>query len=496
LIRTLLAVPLSITLSLGLSVCAGAQEKGQLDGDPALFTMMAALNAAGLDTDIDSGTNHPLRQAVRDYLKTRKIGSLEELKRFFAAHKKDNPAADFSQYVSFALSVEGPPDFSFRYVPAELAPDVGPLEELPSLLAKFYREANIAVLWEKAQPEFEKVLNAYQPPVSRGLMQANAYLRNPTSGYLGRRFQVYIDLLGPPNQVHTRSYKDDYFIAVTPSAELQVDEIRHAYLHYLLDPLVMKFSEALHPTRALADYAQDAPALDEFYKSDYTLLATECLIKAVEARLLPGGKREEYVTQALREGFVMTPAFFDALGGYEKQEQALRLFFPEMVASIDLRKEERRLANIAFVRQRAVKTVKVVPAERKVELTPAQKALEEANALYAARKLEPAKVAFSRLLEMTTDRAVHGRAYYGLARIAALERDPETSERLFRRTLELSQDPEVRSWSLVYLGRLFDAQNDRDEAVESYRAVLAMEQAPSGARQAAEKGLKESFQRK
>jgi tetratricopeptide (TPR) repeat protein len=143
-----------------------------------------------------------------------------------------------------------------------------------------------------------------------------------------------------------------------------------------------------------------------------------------------------------------------------------------------------------------VKTVKVVPAERKVELTPAQKALEEANALYAARKLEQAKVAFSRLLEMTTDRAVHGRAYYGLARIAALERDPETSERLFRRTLELSQDPEVRSWSLVYLGRLFDAQNDRDEAVESYRAVLAMEQAPSAASQAAEKGLQESFQRK
>lgn len=457
---------------------------------------MAALNAAGYDADIDSPANHPLRQAVRDYLKTRKMESLGELKTFFAAHKKDNPSADFSQYVSFALSVEGPPDFTFHYVAAELAPDVAPLEGLAPLLAKFYREGNIATLWDKAQPEYEKALAAYQAPVSRGIMQSNAYLRNPTSGYLGRRFQIYIDLLAPPNQVHTRSYKDDYFIAVTPSQELQVDEIRHAYLHYLLDPLVTKFAEALHPTRYLAEYAQDAPALDDFYKSDYVLLATECLIKAVEARLLPAGKRDASVQQSLREGFVMTPAFFDALGVYEKQEQALRLFFPEMVAAIDPRKEERRLVNIPFVRQRAVRTVKVIPAERKIELTPAQKALEEANGLYAARKLDDAKVTFSRLLQMTQDRAVHGRAYYGLARIAALERDPETSVRLFRRTLELSQDPEVRSWSLVYLGRLSDAQNDREGAVESYRAALAIEQAPPAARQAAEKGLQETFKRR
>jgi hypothetical protein len=164
-------------------------------------------------------------------------------------------------------------------------------------------------------------------------MQANAYLRNPTSGYLGRRFQVYIDLLGPPNQVHTRSYKDDYFIAVTPSRSCRWTRSGTRTCITLLDPLVMKFSEALHPTRALADYAQDAPALDEFYKSDYTLLATECLIKAVEARLLPGAKREEYVQQSLREGFVMTPAFSMPWVGTRSRSRRLRLFFPEMVAT-------------------------------------------------------------------------------------------------------------------------------------------------------------------
>ncbi len=51
---------------------------------------------------------------------------------------------------------------------------------------------------------------------TRVLLEANAYLRNPTSGYMGRRFFVLVEMLAPPNQVHTRSYKDDYFIVITP----------------------------------------------------------------------------------------------------------------------------------------------------------------------------------------------------------------------------------------------------------------------------------------
>jgi tetratricopeptide (TPR) repeat protein len=487
---------LALLLAAGpLCPSAAAQEKGQLDADPALFTVLAAINAAGYDADLDSAANHPLRQAVRDHLKARNIPSLADLKQFFETHKQLSPSAELSQYVSFALCIDGPPDFAYRYNPTELPPDVLPLDGLAPLLTAFYREAGIAVLWEKSQPAFDQVLEAYQAPVTRTVMQANGYLRNPTSGFLGRRFQIYIDLLAAPNQVHTRSYKDDYFIVLTPTPEPQTEEIRHAYLHYLLDPLVLKFAEALSRTRGFLDYAQAAPALEDYYKTDFTLFATECLVKAVEGRIAPGATRDGVIQQALREGFVLTPAFADALALYEKQEQALRLHFPEMVKAIDLGKEERRLANVEFARTRAVKKVKVVPAERTVELTGPHKALQDANTLYAERKLVEAKVAFSLLLQITDNRAIHSRAYYGLARIAALERDPELSVKLFRRALDLEPDAEVRSWSLVYLGRLFDAQNDREQAIQNYQAALTTEGVPTGARQAAEKGLKESFNR-
>ena len=41
------------------------------------------------------------------------------------------------------------------------------------------------------------MIGHYAAPVSRAVLEVNAYMRNVTSGYLGRRFQVYVDLMGP-----------------------------------------------------------------------------------------------------------------------------------------------------------------------------------------------------------------------------------------------------------------------------------------------------------
>ena len=153
------------------------------------------------------------------------------MKKFFAEHQQNDAGAELGQYLSFALSVGDAPDFKYRYREAELAPDVRKLQGLVPLLTRFYREANIAELWRNAQPAFEGALARYHTPVSRAILEVNAYLRNVTSGYLGRNFQIYLDLLSAPNQVQTRSYADDYFVVVTPSAEPRVQDIRHAYLH-------------------------------------------------------------------------------------------------------------------------------------------------------------------------------------------------------------------------------------------------------------------------
>jgi len=363
------------------------------------------------------------------------------------------------------------------------------------LLPRFYREAGIEDLWNRSRPAYDQVIDAYHGPVSRALLEANGYLRNPTSGYLGRRFQIYVDLLGAPNQIQTRSYKDDYYVVVTPSADLQLDEIRHAYLHYVLDPLALKFSKQLERIRGMADYAQGAPALPDAYRSDFVLLSTECLIKAVESRLAGTGERQFLVDRAFREGFVMTPAFAEGLMAYEKQPMALRLYFPDLTASVDLKREEKRLEAAEFTKEAAVKKVRRADPPPEPELTPAEKTLSEADDLYRKRDLEPARQAFLKVLQQTTLTSMHAKAYYGLARVAALEKDPELAERLFEKVLESSPDDETKSWTYVYLGRLADASERRDDAVNNYRNVLSIERAAPAARAAAEKGLQQAFEK-
>ncbi len=475
-------------------------EPGQLDGSETLFTVLAAINAAGYDADLESTANSPARKRVREMLAAKKLASLDALKRFFAEHRQNNADSELSQYISFALTLEGPPNFPIRMKPEEAPPDVQRLGGLNQLIARFYQEAGIHQLWIEERPAYEQAIGAYHAGVTRALLETNAYLRNPTSGFLGRRFQIYLDLLGAPNQIQTRSYKDDYYVVVTSSPEPRIDELRHAYLHYLLDPLFLRYSEQWSRVKELADFAQPAPALDESYKTDFALLATECVVKALESRLAQGVQnRQMLAEQALRQGFVITPALTDGLAAYEKQPQSLRLYFPELLGKIDLAREDKRLLNVQFVTELPVKHAKPAPSAPEPAPEPAvsatEESLREAEDWYTKRDLDRARQSYLRVLQEPDSNALHAKAYYGLARIAALERDPALAEKMFQKTLDTSPDNETRSWAHLYLARLADAAGDRGQAEKNYRAVLGIAGAPESVRSAAQKGLAQPFQK-
>jgi tetratricopeptide (TPR) repeat protein len=467
-------------------------EQGQLDASPALFTVMAAINAAGYDADLESPSNSPLRKAVRRWVEAKRPASLGELRRFVRDHRQTDAAAELSQYISFALSVKGPPDFHWRYKSAELAPDAAALEGLQELLAQFYREADLGEAWRQAQPSFEEAIARYHGPVVEALTLVNAYLRGSTNGPMGSHFQIYVDLEGAPNQVHTRSYRNDYYVVVTPSPELAIDSVRHAYLHFMLDPLPVRYSEELDKKRGLIDYAQGAPFLEDYYKNDFERLADECLIKAVESRLAPSNARQGMVDQALRQGYVLTPAWSDALVLYEKQEQSLRFFYPSLVEAIDLRREEKRLDNIAFATERT--TPKTRLTERAVEPAGPRKTLEDAEKLYFAEPpdLEKAKAGYLRALSETTEKPLQAKAYYGLARVALRQNDPDAAEKMLGKTLESEPEPQTAAWAQVYLGRLAEAAGQPEQAIERYRAALAIQGASDKAVQAAKQGIEKA----
>lgn len=468
---------------------AGQNQLGQLDASPTLFSVLAAVNAAGYDDGLNSPNAHPLRAQVRQWVNQRKPASLDALRRFVDAHRTGSPASDLSQFVTYALSVEQPPSFKPRFAPNLMPPEAAALEGFSDILARFHQEAELDEAFRRSQPIFEQVIERYHQPVAETILQANAYLRNPTSGIRGRRFQVFIDLLGAPNFVLSRVLGDDYFVVVTPSPEPRIRDIRHAYLDYLIDPLAIRNAAALDKKKGLAELALASPLLAEDYRNDFVRLAGMCAVHAVEARL-DGREGPASVQRSMSEGFILTAYFYEALAAYEKQEQSFRLHFPAMLEAIDVGKEDKRIAQVQFVSERAVRKVAAPPpAAPKVE--GAALLVAQGEELYAKRDLPAAAALFRNALQQPAPKPVHAKATFGLARIAALDRKPDLSQQMFERTLELDPEPFERAWAYVYLARLARASEDNTggnivTAAKYYQAAQSVRGASEGAVKAAQ----------
>jgi tetratricopeptide (TPR) repeat protein len=471
---------------------ANLDQYGQLDANLTLFTVTAAINAAGYDTDLDSPSNHPLRKAVRDYLAQRDIPSLAAIRRFVRDHKPDESGREFNQYVSWALLSKGPPEFTPARSDFPQPPEAAALFELPPLIAQFYKEADIESLWQRVQPYYDEVLAQYTDPVSQAVLQVNAYLRIPSSGVPRRRFQVFLELLGEPNQALTRVYLDDYIIVITPSQLLRIDEIRHHYLHYAADFYTLRAGEELERIRTLGDYALASPLLAPQFRENFSDLATECFLKAVEARVT---RKPALAEQAMREGFVLTPAFYDGLAGYGAQDQDLRTYLPDLIRGVNIQTEAARLDDIDFVSEAAARTVTVTVEVKPPEPTGIEKLLEDGEAAIGQRDATKSKAIFDRVLAEAQTKPEQARAYYGLARAAILDRDPETGDQLLRKVLELEPDGETKSRSLLYLGKLADSQGEAGPADGFYRQALAVPELPEQVRREATQGLEGAFRR-
>jgi tetratricopeptide (TPR) repeat protein len=462
-----------------------AADGSRLDTSENLFTVLAALNAAGYDADLGSTHNSPIRNTVREMLAKENIPVLADIRAFYKANPNLGP------YLSLALSTTPPPEFTFNTRTVDIPPDAAAMDKFLPLLNAFYDQAHINAIWNRLQPAYNAALEPYSQPVSQATLLVNSYFRSPAAGYLGRRFVIYIDLLAAPGQVHSRSYGDNYFVIATPSAEPRIAELRHAYLHFLVEPLVAKYGLVLMKKASLSDFAAPAPMLDDSYKNDFVLLVSECLIKAVESRL---DRKPDFVAQSLHEGFVLTPFFAEQLVAYEKQPTAMRLHFPEMLDALDRDHERKRLENVTFT-AKPKSDKPVAAAEKPVALSVSARTSEQGEMLYQAQQYEQARTTFLKALEQQGSVADHGLAYYGLARLALRANNPDLAEQLFKKVLETDPTPQNQGWALVYLGRLADLSGDRKEAVRRYQEALNITGVSDQARKAAEKGAQDTFKK-
>ncbi|PYX08867.1 MAG: hypothetical protein DMG84_08255 [Acidobacteria bacterium] len=470
--------------------------KVALDTSETLFSVLTAINACGYDQEL--GVSHPLRSQVRAEV-AKSIQSSPEAKeatqamcQFYDERRQPDASRTLAQYISLALYLNGPPaPFSLKVKEADIPPDANYVVGILPLLQKFYDAAGLHAIWEPRREAYSQLTARYHEPVAKMLFDTEIYLKIPSSQYLGQGFTVYLDPMGAPGQINARNYGPNYFVIISPGSgsSLKMEQIRHTYLHYLLDPLALKYPSTMKRLTPLLDSVKTAP-IDESFKSDVTLLLTECFIRAIEARTTGGSKapetqREQLVEQSLQQGFILTRYFYDALIKFEKDPAGLRNVYGDLVSSIDVRKEEKLAAQVQFANRADPELLHLSrPIEGKLLVTAEQR-------LSAGDATTAQKLAQEALDEKNED---PGRALFILAQVATMNRDMQGARNYFQRALEIAREPKVVAWSHIYLGRIFDLQENREAAVDQYRAALNAGASLPEAKAAAERGLQQPYE--
>jgi len=477
-------------------VCpAQSTAKVSLDTSETLFTVLTAINACGYDFELDA--SNPLRQQIRAEV-AKASQTFDQAKdetqilcQFYQEHVLPDPARTLAQYVSLALCLDPPPGFGFKVKEAELPPDATRVAGIVPILQKFHDVAGLHSIWERNHPAYAALVSRYHEPLAKVLFDTEIYLRLPSAGYLGHSFTVLLDPMGAPGQTNARNYGADYYLVISPGAgsTLKTEQIRHTYLHYLLDPLNMKYPATIDRLKPLLDSVKRAP-MDEGFKEDVSLLVTESLIRAIEARMsgsskTPEAERQAAVDHSMAQGYILTRYFYEALVQFEKRPIGLRNAYGDMVNGIDLHKEEKRAAQVQFAKV-------ADPEVLRLAQPPAGKLLVTAEQRLSAGDAATAKALAQKALDQKTEDP--GRALFILAQVATMNRDMQGARSYFEQALGAAHEPTVLAWSHIYLGRIFDLQEDREAALNQYRAALSASASLPEAKAAAERGIQQPYE--
>src|SRR3984893_14624953 len=283
----------ALSLAVVLFVSTGlAQNRPQvsLETSETLFSVLTAINTCGYDQELNA--SDPLRTQIRSEVAKAVANTagaqdvIAPMCAFYRQHQAPETTRDLSQYVSLALYLEEPPAFAMKVKQAELPPDAAAVADMVPLMAAFYQKIGLHAIWERHSARYTELTEIYHDPLAKMTFDTEIYLKLPSSGYLGRQFTVYLDAMGAPSQTNARNYGSDYYVVISPtsSTTIKMQQIRHTYMHYLLDPLAMKNGSSFKRLEPLLEDVKMAP-MDEAFKSNISLLLTECLVRAIEERL-------------------------------------------------------------------------------------------------------------------------------------------------------------------------------------------------------------------
>jgi hypothetical protein len=490
-----------------------------------VFMMAAALNTCGYDEGLDQSA--PVRKLVRSEINGALTkseaarASRDALCLFIAQHRMTGTERDVSQYVSLSLYLTPPPEMEVTTDLTEMPPDATQVAEIVPLLKTFAAAVDLHGIWLTVHHTYDESADRVHDALSAMIVNTNLYLKMPASSYSGRRFIVVIEPQLSPGVVNARIYGSDYIVVVSPvNGQIRMTDVRHAYLHYIIDPLLLARSNAIDRTQPILKEIRDAPIAFR-YRSDTVVLTIECLIKAIEARTMDTGvpiykvpstidrselPRYEHLRQVslekaeavrlatvqhdMNQGFVLTQYFYEQMIQFEKDPASLENTIGEMVYSMDVDQQVHRARQTVFDKQADEDVLQRSQPRPLAGLDLAEARLSTGDAAAARAIADKVLAGQTGSPQSVADSA---RAHFILARVDLMTRQPDQAMDEFQKTLATSKQQRLLAWSHIYLGRMLDLECKRDQALSEYKEALVVRDGQQDTRLAAERGVKAPY---
>ncbi|HKY26724.1 MAG TPA: hypothetical protein VJM12_02125 [Pyrinomonadaceae bacterium] len=480
-----------------------------------------------------------------------------------------------ARYVSLALALGQSPSFEAPERSDELPAGLLEVLDFAPLVREFYRASGIderMVAYTRAyqaegdrlrQPTAELIRSVLSYLHTRPITVAaeRVAVKNPsgkkssgtayTTRQHERRFFIVPDLLAAPGAINFRVIGDEYYAIVPEGTDPSSSELRRAYLQYVIDPLMLRFNREIAAHRVqIKQIITAREKAGATVTPDVFLVVSRSMVAAADARYEEVRKLEALTresrarlsaakddraraaiveenraaTSAIQDeaiakladdyerGAVLAFFFADQLKGIESSGFDVANFFTDMVSSIDPAREERRPAEYAEARQRALAARQARLATR----TDAETVYSEATATSMASlvkklaeieeilRLKDYTNAEIRLKDMIKEYPREPRIFFALAQTASLAAADATDEEVqaerlnralsnYRLAVQASSpetDRGLISRAHESMGRIHAFRDERTEAAKEFDEAIKIGDVRGGAYKEALEGKK------
>ncbi|MFN2578019.1 MAG: tetratricopeptide repeat protein [Pyrinomonadaceae bacterium] len=544
----------------------------QIQAEPRLIIVMAALDAAGFDPTPPGREASAFRRLVRRDQESLDPDLRARLKTFYERNKLPAPATPADQaarYVSLAYAIGPPPLLEAPERSDELPGGVLAVLDFAPLVREFYRKSGIderLVAYSRAyQAEGERLrpqsaqmvrsvlsyLHTRPIVVSTERVRVKSPDKKNSSAIVystrqhDRHFYIVPDLLAAPGTVNFRVIADEYYAIVPEGTDPTTSELRHAFMQFVIDPLVLKFNKEISAQRDQIKQLIDARTkAGATVSPDIFVVVARSLVAAADARFDEAARlnevmilqrrrlqqardevaRKDIATHAgaaraaiadetiarladdYENGAVLDFLFADQLRDLQASGFDIGNLFAEMISGVDPARESNRLSQAALARDRALAARKAHPrysswlidatSEPAVadasSTTAFVKKMSEVERLLQTRNYEQAE---TRLKSMLQDNPGDARLFFTLGQTASLwardtTDDDQQTQRLNRalRNYRLAvaaasaeTDQGLLSRAHESMGRILAFLEQKDEAMKEFDAAIKIGPVAGGA---------------